>query len=161
VTGLKNYRVRLVETEGGRSRFAFDCEAEDWRHALEQARDAYPHAACVAMKERGAVNSVDGRGRVGSMSGEPVFKVGGWVRTLRDFCLVPAGTIGRICEDDGEVLGIAWRLGGYEPNAATDTLWLIDPTAPRIRDYFRYIGGDFDETIWLEAIKPGEAVRQD
>ncbi len=161
MTGLKYYRVRLVETEGGRSRFAFDCEAEDWRHALEQAHDAYPHGACVAIKERGAVNSVDGRRRVGSMSGASVLAVGGWVRTRREFAQVPAGTVGRICEDDGQVLGIAWRLGGYEPTAETDTLWLIDPRAPKIRDYFRYIGGDFDETIWLEAITPAEAVRRD
>jgi hypothetical protein len=93
------------------------------------------------------------------MSGKSAFAIGGWVRTRREFAQVPAGTVGRICEDDGEVIGIAWRLGGYEPNAETDTLWLIDPRAPRIRDYFRYHGGDLDETIWLDATAAPEADR--
>jgi hypothetical protein len=95
------------------------------------------------------------------MSGESAFAVGGWVRTRREFAQVPAGTVGRICEDDGEVIGIAWRLGGYEPNAETDTLWLIDPRGPRVRDYFRYRGAAVDETQWLEAIAHAEAIRQD
>ena len=93
------------------------------------------------------------------MSGKSAFAIGGWVRTRREFAQVPAGTVGRICEDDGEVIGIAWRLGAYEPNAETDSLWLVDPRAPRIRDYFRYVGGAVDETQWLEAIPTEEPDR--
>ena len=90
---------------------------------------------------------------------ESIPKVGDWVRSRRDFAQVPSGTVGRVCEDDGEVLGIAWRLCGYEPSAETDSLWLIDPRGPTIRDYFRYRGGEVDETQWLEAIAPAEVAR--
>ena len=55
MTALRSYRVRLVETSEAKAQFAFDCEAEDVRHALEQAADAYPNGTCVAIKERAAV----------------------------------------------------------------------------------------------------------
>ena len=93
------------------------------------------------------------------MSAAAKLGVGTWVRSLREFAGVPRGTVGRICEDDGQVLGVAWRLGGYEPKAETDSRWLIDRRAPRIRDYFRYVGGAVDETQWLEAIAREEADR--
>jgi hypothetical protein len=44
--------VRLVEAGEAKTQFAFDCEAEDFRHALEQAADAYPGGRCVAIRER-------------------------------------------------------------------------------------------------------------
>jgi hypothetical protein len=60
VTGLKYYRVRLVETEGRRSRFAFDCQADDSTHAIEQATNAYPDARCIRLQERATANIVAG-----------------------------------------------------------------------------------------------------
>lgn len=93
------------------------------------------------------------------MSAAAKLSVGTWVRSLRDFAGVPEGTTGRVCEDDGQVIGVAWRLGGYEPTAETDALWLIDPRGPKLRDYFRYSGGEFDETHWLAAIAPEGANR--
>lgn len=90
---------------------------------------------------------------------ESTIKVGDWVKSLRDFAQVPAGTLGRVCEDDGEVIAVAWRLGGYEPHEDTDRLWLIDPRAPRIRDYFRYRGGAVDETQWLMVLQNGRLIR--
>jgi hypothetical protein len=57
VTALRGYRVRLVETGEAKTQFAFDCEAEDFRHALEQAAGAYPDGICVAIKERADVSA--------------------------------------------------------------------------------------------------------
>lgn len=55
MTALQGFRVRLVEKGEVKTQFAFDCEAEDFRHAIEQATDAYPNGTCVAIKERAAV----------------------------------------------------------------------------------------------------------
>jgi hypothetical protein len=85
-----------------------------------------------------------------------MLKVGDWVRTKRDFVDIPEGTLGRVCEDYGEGIMIAWRIRGYDPHPDTDNLWLIDPRGPRLRDGFNKGQGQdrFDERIWLEKVDP-------
>jgi hypothetical protein len=50
--GLTHYRVSLWETKDDEQPIVFDCWAEDFDHAKEQALDAYPEGEIIVVAPR-------------------------------------------------------------------------------------------------------------
>lgn len=55
---MNPYRIHLRLSDGA-STYAFDCDADDLLHAIEQARDAYPDDPVIAAALRDGVGSGD------------------------------------------------------------------------------------------------------
>ena len=51
MSGLKHYRVLLHEEYGDKFQLVFECMAEDFDHAEEQAESMYPGCQVISVTE--------------------------------------------------------------------------------------------------------------